>query len=110
MFLIDTPGINEVAGEVREQLAHDVAGRSDLVLFVVDGDLTDSELRALRQVVAAQRLLLVLNKIDRYSRAERHLLLDTLCRRTTGLIQSQDTSPLRPIRRTYRDSGGCRWQ
>ncbi|RUQ28995.1 MAG: DUF697 domain-containing protein [Candidatus Competibacteraceae bacterium] len=91
VFLIDTPGINEVAGEVREQLAHDVAGRSDLVLFVVDGDLTDSELRALRQVkVAAQRLLLVLNKIDRYSRAERDLLLDTLCRRTTGLIQSQD--------------------
>jgi len=90
-FLIDTPGINEVAGEVREQLAHDVAGRSDLVLFVVDGDLTDSELRALRQVKdAAQRLLLVLNKIDRYSRAERDLLLDTLHRRTTGLIQPKD--------------------
>ena len=91
VFLIDTPGINEVAGEVREQLAHDVAGRSDLVLFVVDGDLTDSELRALRQVKdAAQRLLLVLNKIDRYSRAERDLLLDTLHRRTTGLIQPKD--------------------
>jgi GTP-binding protein Era len=26
VFLIDTPGINEVAGEAREQLAHDVAG------------------------------------------------------------------------------------
>ncbi len=91
VFLIDTPGINEVAGEVREQLAHDVAGRSDLVLFVVDGDLTDSELQALRQVKgAAQRLALVLNKIDRYSRAERELLLDTLHRRTTGLIQPQD--------------------
>ena len=91
VFLIDTPGINEVAGEVREQLAHDVAGRSDLVLFVVDGDLTDSELRALRQVKdAAQRLVLVLNKTDRYSRAERDLLLDTLHRRTTGLIQPQD--------------------
>ncbi len=91
VFLIDTPGINEVAGEVREQLAHDVAGRSDLVLFVVDGDLTDSELQALRQVKgAAQRLALVLNKIDRYSRAERELLLDTLHRRTTGLIQPKD--------------------
>ena len=91
VFLIDTPGINEVAGEVREKLAHDVAGRSDLVLFVVDGDLTDSELQALRQVKsAAQRLALVLNKIDRYSRAERELLLDTLHRRTTGLIQPQD--------------------
>ncbi|MCB1771893.1 MAG: 50S ribosome-binding GTPase, partial [Candidatus Competibacteraceae bacterium] len=34
VFLIDTPGINEVAGEEREQLAHDVASRSDLVMFV----------------------------------------------------------------------------
>jgi GTP-binding protein Era len=91
VFLIDTPGINEVAGEAREQLAHDVAGRSDLVMFVVDGDLTDSELQALRQVKsAAQRLALVLNKIDRYTRAERDLLLDTLRQRTAGLIQPQD--------------------
>lgn len=91
VFLIDTPGINEVAGEAREQLAHDVAGRSDLVMFVVDGDLTDSELQALRQVKgAAQRLALVLNKVDRYTHAERDLLLDTLRQRTTGLIQPQD--------------------
>ena len=91
VFLIDTPGINEVAGEAREQLAHDVATRSDLVLFVVDGDITDTELKALRQVRgAAQRLLLVLNKIDRYTRAERELLLDTLRQRTGGLIQPQD--------------------
>ncbi|HSA48298.1 MAG TPA: Era-like GTP-binding protein, partial [Candidatus Competibacteraceae bacterium] len=46
VFLIDTPGINEVAGEEREQLAHEVASRSDLVLFVVDGDITDTELKA----------------------------------------------------------------
>ena len=44
VFLIDTPGINEVSGETREQLAHDVASRSDLVMFVVDGDITDTEL------------------------------------------------------------------
>ena len=53
VFLIDTPGINEVAGEERERLAHDVASRCDLVLFVVDGDITDTELRALRQVKPA---------------------------------------------------------
>ena len=52
VFLIDTPGINEVSGETREQLAHDVASRSDLVMFVVDGDITDTELKALRQVKA----------------------------------------------------------
>ncbi len=91
VFLIDTPGINEVAGEARERLAHDVASRSDLVLFVVDGDITDTELQALRQVKgAAQRLLLVLNKVDRYTRSERDLLLDTLRQRARGLVLPQD--------------------
>ena len=91
VFLIDTPGINEVSGETREQLAHDVASRSDLVMFVVDGDITDTELKALRQVKgAAQRLVLVLNKIDRYTQADRELLLETLRRRSAGLIQPQD--------------------
>ena len=102
VFLIDTPGINEVAGEERERLAHDVATRSDLVLFVVDGDLTDTELRALRQVKgAAQRLVLVLNKIDRYTQADRELLLATLRQRTAGLIQPRDivTAAAQPAER-----------
>jgi len=102
VFLIDTPGINEVAGEEREQLAHDVATRSDLVLFVVDGDITDSELKALRQVKgAAQRLVLVLNKIDRYTQVDRELLLRTLRERAEGLIQPQDilTAAAQPAER-----------
>ncbi|MDS4020790.1 MAG: GTP-binding protein [Candidatus Competibacter sp.] len=102
VFLIDTPGINEVAGEVREQLAHDVASRSDLVMFVVDGDITDTELKALRQVKgAAQRLVLVLNKIDRYTRADGELLLATLRQRTVGLIQPRDivTAAAQPAER-----------
>ena len=102
VFLIDTPGINEVAGEEREQLAHDVATRSDLVLFVVDGDITDTELKALRQVKgAAQRLVLVLNKIDRYTQTDRQLLLETLRQRTEGLIQPHDllTAAAQPAER-----------
>ena len=102
VFLIDTPGINEVAGEEREQLAHDVASRSDLVLFVVDGDITDTELKALRQVKGvAQRLVLVLNKIDRYTQTDRNALMATLQRRTTGLIQPQDilTAAAQPAER-----------
>ncbi len=102
VFLIDTPGINEVAGEEREQLAHDVATRCDLVLFVVDGDITDSELKALRQVKgAAQRLVLVLNKLDRYTQTDRELLLQTLRERTEGLIQPRDilTAAAQPAER-----------
>lgn len=79
VFLIDTPGLNEVAGEARERLAHDVASRSDLVLFIVDGDLTESEIRALRLLTALRRpVLLVFNKIDRYTQQEREVLLEAL--------------------------------
>ncbi len=87
VFLIDTPGINEVEGEARERLAHEVAGRADLVLFVVEGDISQAELAALRLLAAEQRpLLLVFNKIDRYSGAERRLLLSTLAERTKGVL------------------------
>ncbi|MCG7982850.1 MAG: Era-like GTP-binding protein, partial [Candidatus Thiodiazotropha lotti] len=49
VFLIDTPGINEISGEERERMAEDVASRADLVLFVVDGDLTQTELQAMQK-------------------------------------------------------------
>ena len=91
VFLIDTPGINEVAGEAREQLAREVAGRADLVLFVVDGDLTQAELDALRALSAVGRpLLLVLNKTDRYNDAERTQLHDALLEHARGVVQPEN--------------------
>jgi small GTP-binding protein len=87
VVLFDTPGIDEVGGELRERLAREVAGRSDLVLFVVDGDITATELQALRQLAAQQRpLILVLNKADRYGEAERSALVDGLRAKTRGLV------------------------
>jgi hypothetical protein len=87
VYLVDTPGINEVDGESRERLAHEVAGRADLVMFVVDGDISSTELGALRILAGQSRpLLLVLNKADRYTRADRELLAESLRRRTEGLI------------------------
>ena len=91
VFLIDTPGLNEVKGEAREALAHDVACRSDLVLFIVDSDLTDTEIRALRILVGHQRpIILVFNKVDRYTRDERELLLASLRRHTEGFIDPRN--------------------
>ena len=79
VILIDTPGINELSGEDREALALQVASRSDLLLFVVDGDMTSYERDALRAVAAQHRpLLLVLNKADRYTTTDRQLLLQRL--------------------------------
>ncbi len=91
VFLIDTPGINEVEGEAREKLAHEVAGRSDLVLFVVDSDLTETEVRALREIAASHRpIILVLNKIDRYKADERQVLLESLRRHAAGLVDERN--------------------
>ncbi len=91
LFLVDTPGINEIDGEARERLAHEVAGHSDLVIFVVDGDLTASELAAMEMLARQSRpLLLVLNKVDRYTEAERETLLGSLRRRTATLVRPEN--------------------
>lgn len=87
VFLIDTPGLDEVGGEAREALAREAATRVDLLLFVVDGDLTAAEEEALRAAVGhSSPVLLVLNKIDRYSSAEQNELLTRLRERCADLI------------------------
>ena len=91
IFLVDTPGLNEVEGEERERLAHQVAARSDLVLFVVDGDLTDTEIRALRVLLQMQRpTLIVFNKVDRYTLPDRDLIRDAIARHTAGFIDPRN--------------------
>lgn len=90
VYLIDTPGLDEAGGDEREALAREVAGRSDLILFVVDADITESELTALKTVLAQGRpVILVLNKIDLYTSADRERVLDSLRSRTDGLIDPQ---------------------
>lgn len=87
VFLIDTPGLDEAGGEERERLAREVAGRSDLVLFVLDSDMTESELEALKTILAQGRpVIVVLNKIDLYTEEDRARLLESIAARTEGLV------------------------
>jgi hypothetical protein len=75
--LIDTPGLEEVNGEVRQQIAEQVARQSDLILFVITSDLTQVEYDALRQLCAAKKpILLVFNKIDQYRPSDQQLILE----------------------------------
>jgi small GTP-binding protein len=91
VHLIDTPGIDELDGEAREKLAFDVAGVSDLVVFVVDGDMTQRERDALQVLARTERpLLLALNKADRYSDDERERLLERLREHARGLVRAED--------------------
>lgn len=91
LHLIDTPGINELDGEARERLAFEVAEISDLVLFVVDGDMTQIERDALQTLARTERpLLLVLNKADRYDDSERERLLARLRQHAAGLVAADN--------------------
>jgi small GTP-binding protein len=91
LFLIDTPGINEIDGEERERMAHEVANRVDLLLFVVDSDLTDVELQALKVVAEMQRpILLIVNKSDQYNETELLELRAILRERTKAILAPEN--------------------
>jgi GTPase len=104
VYLIDTPGINEVSGEERERMARDVAGRADLVMFVLDGDLTETEYTAIESLARHNRpLLVVLNKADRYTDEELQLLLGSLTEKLQGMVSPTYIVPVsaRPMERIY---------
>ncbi len=89
VFLIDTPGLDEAGGEEREAMAREVAGRSDLVIFVLDSDITDTELHALRTLLAQGRpVLLALNKSDLFTGDEKAALLQSIRDKTDGMVDS----------------------
>ncbi|MDH4107706.1 MAG: GTP-binding protein [Gammaproteobacteria bacterium] len=91
VYLIDTPGLDEAGGEAREELAREVAQRSDLVMFVLDGDITETERRALKTLVGQGRpVIVVLNKRDLYTSAEIEALLGSIREKTAGLVQPRD--------------------
>ena len=87
VFLIDTPGLDEAGGEEREQLAREIAGRSDLVIFVLDSDITETELESLRTLLAQGRpVIVVLNKSDLFTMDEQERLLLSVRQRTEGIV------------------------
>jgi small GTP-binding protein len=91
VFLIDTPGINEAYGEAREQIALDAAQNADLVLFVVDSDITETEMMALKALIATARpMVLVINKADQYSQAQQAVLKKSIINKVTGLIDPKN--------------------
>jgi small GTP-binding protein len=91
VHLIDTPGIDELDGEARERLAFEVASVSDLVVFVVDADMTQREIDALALLARTERpLLLALNKADRYGEDERERLIGRLREHARGLVRADD--------------------
>lgn len=77
--LVDTPGIDEIAARARQRLAARVALGADLLLFVLDGDLSSPELEALEPMLQVGKpILLVLNRIDCWPEDERPALVASI--------------------------------
>ncbi len=77
--LIDTPGIDEVNGENKEELSFDHSLDSDLILFVIDSDITRIELKALEKLLNNNKpILLILNRCDQWNQNEAKDLLSNI--------------------------------
>ena len=87
VVLVDTPGINEIGGADRSELAEVTARRADLILFVTDSDLNDTEYAALVELAAVQKpIICVFNKTDLYQTDTKESLVEIVKDRLDGLI------------------------
>jgi len=97
---------NETAPLFVETGEKSEVNQSDFVLFLTNGDLTDSEFQSLQQLKAAnQPAMLVFNKQDQYLPDERQSVLLSLKQRMQGNVVATAVSPL-PIKvRKHQEDG-----
>ncbi len=103
MVLIDTPGTDEVAGHEREEMAHLAAELADIILFVVEGDLTQSQLTQLQQIHTPNtQIIIVLNKADLYTDEQLQQLKTSLISKTQDFINCDNivTASAAPLPQT----------
>jgi len=93
LLITDTPGILEagVMGSEREQRARQLATEADLLIFVLDNDLRQSEYDPFQMLAdIGKRSLIVLNKSDLYPESDRERILARLRERVRGFIAATD--------------------
>ena len=98
--LIDTPGIDEINADGRARLAARVAMGADLVLLVIDSDLSRCDRDALNTLQSCGKpLQLVLNRSDRWPQEERSALVESIRRRLPGdlPLTAVAAAPRRPV-------------
>jgi GTP-binding protein EngB required for normal cell division/uncharacterized protein (DUF697 family) len=96
VVLVDTPGLAEIDGVNREELAKRAARDADLVLFVVDGPIKDFEFRFLEHLAAMEkRVLVCLNKEDWFRPEDRDRLVEQIAEQLSGLVPRENVVALR---------------
>lgn len=92
-FVETPPLLTEI--EAEDQKAKNLALASDLVIFLINGDLMDSEWQIIKELTAAhQRILLLLNKQDQYQPEERAIVMQQLQQRVKSYIPSYEIIPV----------------
>ncbi|MEH2072877.1 MAG: DUF697 domain-containing protein [Nostoc sp.] len=93
--LEETPPLFREASDNSDATVLAEMAKSDFVLFLTNGDLTDSEFQTLQQLKAAnQPTILVFNKQDRYLADESASILLSLKQRMQGNVVATAASPI----------------
>lgn len=92
---VDTPGLEEVEGEALGDLALEAAKASDLVLFVLAEDLTETSLNALNALrTVGKPMLVALNKVDLLGSKELEEILSSVRLRLSEIVAEADVLPV----------------
>ncbi|MCC5631053.1 DUF697 domain-containing protein [Nostoc sphaeroides CHAB 2801] len=104
--LQETAPLFREAGDNSDAAILAEVAKSDFVLFLTNGDLTDSEFQALQQLKAAnQPTIVVLNKQDQYLADESASVLLSLKQRMQGNVVATAASPI-PIKVRKHEADG----
>jgi GTPase SAR1 family protein len=102
----ETAPLFSVAGENSDVVILSEMQKSDFVLFLTNGDLTDSEFQVLQQLKAGkQPSLLVFNKQDQYQPDERATVFQSLKQRIGANIVATAASPVPVKVRKHQEDG-----
>ncbi len=83
--------------EEREKAAIDAALQADAVIYLINGDLTDSEWAIIRQLTKNhQRVILALNKADMYPADEIEQILQNITAQVKPIIAAEDIVAIAP--------------
>ena len=106
LHFAETAPLFSVAGENSDVVTLSEMQKSDFVLFLTNGDLTDSEFQVLQQLKAGkQPTLLVFNKQDQYQPDERATVFQSLKQRIGANVVATAASPVPVKVRKHEEDG-----
>ncbi len=77
--LIDSPGIDEVDNSNKEEINFNRVLDTDLILFVIDSDLTRIELNSIKNLLKNNKpVLIILNRCDQWNQKETKLIISSI--------------------------------